>query len=230
MSILTNPSAYLINVPELQNVVTSATGISGNSAYTTAQLQTMVDTTNRIVKTNVLQAYSGSNITVKSNINMSNAQIYYNNVPVLMSNGVNAANNLLFDVNSKEVARFTAAGYLGIGIQTPAYPLDVTGNAHVSGNVYATAFITPSDPKLKKDAVPYVSKGLPEPREFTWIASGQRDIGVFADDVLSVEPLCVERDKKGGLHVNYPKLVTLCLAELHTLRGRVSTLESMLKV
>ena len=110
-------------------------------------------------------------------------------------------------------------------------PSSITmGNMFADGDVYAEAFLTPSDPKLKKNAMPYVPKGLPQPVEFTWIASGLRDIGVFADDVQRIEPLCVEKDKKGVLHVDYPKLVTLCLAEIHSLKDRVSTLESTLKV
>jgi hypothetical protein len=252
-SILTNPSKFLVNVPELQNVVTSATGTSRNGSFSISQLQSMVDTNNKIIKANTLQTYSGSNITVRNNINMSNSQIYYNNVPILLSNGINAANNLLFDVNNQEVARFTAAGYFGIGVQSPVAPLDVDGDAVVrqgnlylsrfglpssltmgnmfaDGDVYAQSFLTPSDPKLKKDPVPYVPKGLPKAVEFTWIKSGQRDIGVFADDVQAIEPLCVERDKKGILHVDYPKLVTLCLAEIRDLKGRVEVLESTLKV
>jgi len=250
-SILTNPSKYLVNVPELQNVVTSATGSSTN--YNLTQLLSMINVNNKIVKTNTLQSFNNSNITVRTNLNLSNAQIYYNNVPLLLSNGINTTNNLLFEVNNQEVARFTAAGYFGIGVQAPLAPLDVDGdvlvrkgnlyisrmglpssitmgNMFADGDVYAEAFLTPSDPKLKKNAMPYVPKGLPQPVEFTWIASGLRDIGVFADDVQRIEPLCVEKDKKGVLHVDYPKLVTLCLAEIHSLKDRVSTLESTLKV
>ena len=252
-SILTNPNPYLVNVPEFQNVITSATGVSSNNTYSVTQLLTMLDTTNRIVKTNTLQTYNNSNITVKNNLNLSNSILYYNNVPILYSNGVNTSNNQLFYVNNQEVARFTAAGYLGIGNNTPSAPLDVKGDAIVrqgnlyisrfglpssitmgnvfaDGDMYASAFLTPSDPKLKKDATPYQLKGLPKPVEFTWIASGQRDSGVFADDVQAIEPLCVETDKKGTLHVDYPKLVTLCLAEIHNLRERVNVLESTIKV
>ena len=247
-SILTNPSRFLVNVPELQNVVKSATG----SSDSVSQLQTVVDTSSKTLKANYLQTFNNSNITVKNNLNLSNAQIYYNNTPLLLSNGINAANNLLFDVNNQEVARFTAAGYLGIGIQSPVAPLDVygdtvvrqanlyisrfglpssitMGNVFADGDMYAAAFLTPSDPKLKKDATPYVVKDLPKPMEFTWIASGQRDIGVLADEVQAIEPRCVERDKKGVLHVDYPKLVTLCLSEIHSLRNRVETLESTVK-
>ena len=252
-SILTNPNRYLVNVPELQNVVTSATGVSGNSSYAVSQIQKMVDTGSYVIKANTLQTFNNSNITVRNNINMSNSQIYYNNVPFLLSNGINSSNNLLFDVNSQEVGRFTAAGYLGIGVQSPLAPLDINGDAIVrqgnlylsrfgappsitmgnmfaDGDVYAQAFLTPSDPKLKKDVLPYESKGLPKPVEFTWIVNGQRDIGFLADNVQAVEPQCVERDKKGVLHVDYPKLVTLCIAEIHSLRDRVDVLESTLKV
>ena len=172
---------------------------------------------------------------------------------MLLSNGINATNNLVFKVNTLEIARFTSAGFFGIGTQAPLSPLDVLGdalfrqgnlyisrmglpssitmgNVFADGDVYAASFLTPSDPKLKKDGVPYLPKGLPKPVEFTWIANGQRDIGVFADDVQRIEPRCVEKDKKGVMHVDYPKLVTLCLAEIHSLRDRVDVLESTLKV
>lgn len=253
VSILTNPNKYLLNVPELQNVVTSATGTSGNISYNLTQLLGLIDVTNKTIKTNNLQTFNSSNIIVRNNLNLSNSQIYYNNVPLLLSNGINATNNLVFDVNTREIARFTSEGFLGIGVQAPLSPLDVLGdvlvrqgnlyisrmglpssitmgNIFADGDVYAEAFLTPSDPKLKKDGVPYVPKGLPKAVEFTWIASGLRDIGVFADDVQRIEPRCVEKNKKGVLHVDYPKLVTLCLAEIHSLRDRVDVLESTLKV
>jgi len=251
MSILTNPSRFLVNVPELQNVVTSATGISAVNTNI-AQLQSQIDTTNRIVKTNTFQVYSGSNITVRNNLYLSNSGIYYNGMAALNSNGVNSANTLSFSVNTVEVGRFTAAGYLGILNKSPSAPLDVNGsvivrqaNLYVStfgtpftasmgnvtadGNMYASAFLVTSDPKLKCDVIPYISKGLPTPVEFTWISNGRRDIGVLADDVLAIEPRCVETDKNGILRVDYPKLVTVCLSEIHALRQRVDCLESTMK-
>jgi len=250
-SILTNPSQYLVNVPELQNVVKSATG--ANSNFSLNQLLSIIDVNNKILKINTVQSFNNSNVTFRNNINLSNSQLYYNNTPLLLSNGINANNNLLFDVNNQEVARFTAAGYFGIGVTSPLTPLDVDGdvlvrqaNLYVSrmglpssitmgnifadGDVYAASFLTPSDPKLKKDPIPYIPRELPKAVEFTWIASGQRDIGVFADDVQRIEPRCVDKDKKGVLHVDYPKLVTLCLAEIHSLRDRVNVLESTMKV
>lgn len=251
-TVLTNPNRYLVNVPELQNVVTSATGSSGGNNYNVTQLLGIVDVNNKLIRANTLQAYNGSNITIRNNLNLSNSIIYYNNVPILYSNGINASNNLLFYVNNQEVARFTSAGYFGVGVKTPLAPLDVDGdtivrqgnlyisrfglpssitmgNMFADGDVYAQAFLTPSDPKLKKDAAPYKLKGLPKPVEFTWIASGMRDIGVFADDVQAIEPLCVERDKKGVLHVDYPKLITLCLAEIHELKDKVTVLQSTMQ-
>lgn len=253
VSILTNPNRFIVNVPELQNVITSATGSSAGSSYNLSLLLGMIDTTNKIVKTNSLQAFSGSNIIVRNNLNLSNSQIYYNNVPLLLSNGINGTNNLIFYVNTREIARFTSEGFLGVGVQAPLAPIDVLGdllvrqgnlyisrmglpssitmgNMFTDGDVYAEAFFVPSDPKLKKDGAPYIPKGLPKAVEFTWIATGQRDIGVFADEVQRIEPRCVEKSNKGILHVNYPKLVTLCLAELHSLRDRVDVLESTLKV
>jgi hypothetical protein len=130
-SILTNPNKFLVNVPELQNVVTSATGSSANSANNLSLLLGMIDVTNKIVKTNGLQTFNNSNILVRNNLNLSNSQIYYNNVPLLLSNGINATNNLVFKVNNLEIARFTSAGFLGIGVQAPLAPIDVLGDVLV---------------------------------------------------------------------------------------------------
>ena len=250
-NILTNPNKYLVNVPELQNVLTFATGSSNN--YSLNQLQAAIDTNTHLVKTNTLQSFNTNAINVRNNLNLSNSYISYNGTTLLNSQGINTTGNLLFNVNNVEQARLTSAGYLGVGTQNPVAKLDVvgdavvrTGNLYVStsgvavasmagnvyanGNMYAQAFLTPSDPLLKTDVKPLAAPAkLPQPVEFTWIRSGLRDIGFLADDVAAVSPFCVSVDATcGKQHVDYAKLVTLCMAEIHALRERVKALEANL--
>jgi hypothetical protein len=248
-NILTNPNKYLVNVPELQNVVTFATGSSNN--YSVNQILAAIDTNAHLVKTNTLQSFNTNTINVRNNLNLSNSYISYNGTSLLNSQGINTTGNLLFNVNQVEQARFTSAGYMGLGTIAPVAKLDVvgdavvrTGNLYVStsgagagvgnvsadGTMYAQAFLTPSDPSLKTDVQPLVApERLPVPVEFTWIHTGIRDIGFLADDVAAVSPYCVSIDTTcGKQHVNYAKLVTLCMAEIRALRERVTALEAPL--
>ena len=138
-------------------------------------------------------------------------------------------------------------GTLGVGVLSPIAPLDVEGrgvvrgnlyistmgaavtpligNVYVDGSVYAGGTFVPSDPVLKQAVRPYVVDRLPEAVEFTWKATGLRDVGVLATDVYEIEPACVKTGATGHLNVDYAKLVVLCLAECKALRSRVTELE-----
>lgn len=139
---------------------------------------------------------------------------------------------------------------IGIGVRTPSARLDILGNMRSRGNLYILSSITsnlvnntgnvyadgyiyskgtmiPSDLALKQNVRPYSYKRvLPEAIEFEWKHSGEYDIGVSANDVLKIEPTCVTKNSEGVLHVDYPKLSVLCLAEIKHLRGRVEQLEA----
>ena len=142
--------------------------------------------------------------------------------------------------------RVTATG-IGIGTTTPAVStsLDIYGSEIVRGSlyissmstnvstmgyvyvdktVYANNVVYPSDSSLKTNILPYVSKGLPNPVRFEWISGGKQDIGVLAEDIQRLEPSCVERHPNGALHVNYSKLVVLCMAEINELKSTVQYL------
>jgi len=140
--------------------------------------------------------------------------------------------------------RVTNTG-IGIGTTTPEAPLDLYGSEIVRGSlyvssmntiastmgyvyvdktVYANNVVYPSDSSLKTNVLPYVSKGLPNPVQFDWIKGGKSDIGVLAEDVQRLEPSCVERHPNGALHVNYSKLVVLCMAEINELKSTVQHL------
>lgn len=250
--ITTNPSPYLINVPELQNVITNASGINDNVANNVTSLLEYINTTDGELSINSIGASAGTSITIQNNLNLSNAALLYNGSNLLTSNVLNGAGNIEFQVLNSEVARITPTG-LGIFNTTPAYPLSLTGNAVINGAIYISSFTSPpvaplgnlyadgdvyargvfypSDRRLKENITPYIPAAIPEPIQFTWKSSGLRDIGVLADELAAIEPACVQSTPTGTLNVDYSKLVVLCLAEIRRLSTEVKELrEAQLKL
>jgi len=265
----TNPSPFLINVPELQNVVTSATGASGFSGLSNSvnDLLTLINTANSQLNINTIGSSTAGAITFTSNINLSNSLITFLGSNLLGSNTLNGpAGFIAFQVSGAEQARLTTTGLglgtttpsaklsvngsayisgnIGIGMTTPELPLDVqggaiirgplyvssfgavssaTGNIIASGDIFANGFFYPSDSRLKRDITAYETPKLPTPIEFTWRGTGERDIGVLAEDVLEIEPACVTRSPAGFLTVDYAKLSVLLLAEVRILKAQMST-------
>lgn len=270
----TNPSPFIINVPEFQNVLTSATGEAGFSGLSNSvnDLLTFFNTANSQLNINTIGSSTSGNITFTSNINLSNSVITFLGSNLLGSNILNGpAGYIAFQVNGVEQARLTTTGLglgtitpaaklsvngsaiitsnLGIGVTAPELPLDVqggaivrgplyvssfgavssaTGNIIASGDIFANGFFYPSDSRLKRDVSMYENPGLPTPIEFTWRGSGERDIGVLADDLLDIEPRCVTRSPAGFLTVDYAKLSVLLLAEVRTLKSQMSTVMARL--
>jgi len=248
MSFLTtNPNPHILNLPTLQNVITSATGNSSALTAYTTDLQNYIDTSNSALKIDTIGLYTSSKsyITIKSGLNTSNTY-YINGNTAVTSNAINGTGFLAFQVGSAEQARCTG-GKFGVGTTAPLATLDVNGGALVRGSLYistmglplsstlgnlyadgdlfANGILYPSDPSLKTDIREYVSRGLPEPVRFRWKSDGEEDIGVLADDILRLEPACVQKTRNGTLTVDYPKLVVVCLAEIKALKARVATLE-----
>jgi hypothetical protein len=272
----TNPSPFLINVPELQNVQTSATGAGGLATLQNSinDILTYINTANSQININTIGSSSTGSVTFSSNINLSNSEITFLGSNLLSSNALNGpANFIAFQVNSVEQARLTTTGLglgttapfaklhvegsayissnLGIGVQAPLLPLDLlggaivrgplyvssfgavssqTGNIITTGDIFAQGFFYPSDPTLKTNIRSYAPVGLPRPVEFDWIRNGERDIGVLADEVERLEPVCVTRAPNGSMTVDYPKLTVLLLAEVQGLKEQMSTVMARLPV
>ena len=134
--ITTNPSPYILNLPELQNVVTSATGASASLQTSVENLLTYLDTTNASLSINTITTNTGTVINFGNSINLSNASMYINGSNSVTSNSINGTPYLAVTVADVEEARFTPTG-LGIG-KIPTVPLDVVGNAVISGTLYAS--------------------------------------------------------------------------------------------
>ena len=227
MSFLTtNPSPFLLNTPELQNVITSASGQNATATLATSvsDLLTYINTDTASATLNTIGSYNKDYVYVTNNLNLSNAGLYVNDAFVLGSNVIGGWPYLAVQTGGFERARFTETG-LGIGKTNPSQPLDVNGNANISGTLTVGAVTYPSDPKLKKNIRPYVPRGIPKAYEYEWIADGERDIGVLADEIAEIEPSCVT-DTGMTKRVNYPKLVVLCLAEIRALKDQIADLRA----
>jgi hypothetical protein len=243
MAANTTSNRFLLNLNSLNSVATSASGNNAVLSNSITNLQTIVNPSNYTVSVNSLTSYTGSNISVGANLNLSNAGIYFNSNVGLLSNSLNGVPYLAFLTSGAERARLTAAAF-GIGTKAPLAALDVggdelvrgsvyvstmgvvnpaLGNVYADNSVYAKNFFHPSDPALKTNILPYISQGLPTPVRFTWKKTGMEDIGVLADEVKRLEPSCVSM--RGDIQtVDYSKLVVLCLAEIHVLRSTVVSL------
>ena len=272
MSFLTtNPNPFIINVPEFQNVITSATGVD---AITTAlnDLQTYINTANASANLNTIGSSSTGNITFTNNVNLSNAALTFLGSNLVTSNTINGVvDYLAFEVQGAEIGRMTPSGLgifttaptaaltivgsagisgrVGIAVSQTVAPLDVGGDTVVRGSLYLSSMgapVTssmgflyadgdlfargvnyPSDPVLKTNVRPLILRGpLPAPVEFTWRATGLRDVGVLADAVEECEPACVKRTHDGTRTVDYPKLVVLLMAEVRDLKERLAAVET----
>lgn len=248
--ITTNPSPFIVNIPELQNVQTSATGLD-NTLTTVSELLGYINTANASASVNTIGAFNTTSVNVTSDLNLSNTSITFLGSNLLNSNAVNGpAGYLAFQVADVEYSRLTPTG-LGIKNTAPITELDVAGSAlirgalyistmglpatstlgnlYADGDLFATGIKYPSDPALKRNIVPYeLSKGLPEAKEFIWKANNVRDIGVMADEVAEIEPACVNRRADGTLTVDYPKLTVLLLAEVKQLKKQMQELQAKL--
>ncbi len=82
-------SNYLVNIIELQNVITSATGLTPLEQVQTevAALQTMVNVEQKRIFTNIISKFDTTPIQITDDINLSNANLYQNGVLFTGSGG-----------------------------------------------------------------------------------------------------------------------------------------------
>lgn len=138
--ITTNPNPYIVNVPELQGVLTSATG-TNTTADTLTTLAQYIDSTTNAGSFNSIGSYNSGNVVVTSDLYLSNAGLYVNDSPVIVSN--NTLNGNLFTamtVNNVEVARFTSNG-VGILTTTPTAALHVKGSVIFQSDTVSMNFV-----------------------------------------------------------------------------------------
>jgi hypothetical protein len=147
--------------------------------------------------------------------------------------------DLRFITGNQERMRIAKGGKVGIGITSPAYALDVSGEIQASTDVKANGVILTSDARLKTNIRP-IEHALDDVERlrgvrFTWKKDGKPSVGVIAQDVQRVYPELVSTGADGYMGVDYPKLVGTLIestkelrAENRALRERLERIEARL--
>ena len=127
---------------------------------------------------------------------------------------------------------------LSVGLASGQHPrreaLTVYGDVGVHGNVSAASWSTWSDKTLKHDISPYCANALSTIKQLKLVEfnyksdpTGQRQLGVLAQQISQVEPQAVEKDSQSGyLKVNLNRLMYLTMKACQELESRVEQLES----
>jgi hypothetical protein len=136
-------SNYVLNIVELNNVVTNITGLSGNAALSNAvsQLQEMVIYNEKRIATNTISKFNTTPIQIIDNLNLSNATLTVNGTTVAgtsytsistIGNGpsyMNFASTIAIGAN----AITFAAGGSNVGYITTGGTFAVSGPMILSG-------------------------------------------------------------------------------------------------
>jgi hypothetical protein len=139
--ITTNPNPFIVNVPELQSVLQSATGTTTDAVSYTEY----IDTTTNAATFNSIGTYNSGSITITNDLNLSNANLYINDTPVLIGNNtINGNIYSAFTVNNVEITRLNSTGF-GIFTQTPAAALHINGSAIIQSDNAGVQFYNSSN-------------------------------------------------------------------------------------
>jgi hypothetical protein len=130
-----------------------------------------------------------------------------------------ATTPIVLITNLIERVRVDVDGNVGIGTTAPSQKLEV------NGNVAAQSFINTSDKREKTNIVPLGEAGSVLQRldsihgvYFDWKNSGEKSIGVIAQDVARDFPELVDRHDDRRWKVNYGGLVAVVLEAVKELR------------
>jgi len=213
----------VLNIVELQNVVTSITGTSavGNLTNQVNQMQKMVNFDQKRINVNILSNYDATPIQVVSPINFSN-------VAVTGGGGTSASGFSSIMSGTSELQIPKDGGLYFTQISSSTLSITSSGNAIFTGSVSASNFITLSDGNLKKNIRPITNYetilSFMTGVHFQWNDSGENDVGLIAQDVQAGLPEAVVETAE-GLKVSYMKLVPVLIQAVKCLQERVSILQ-----
>jgi hypothetical protein len=225
----------VLNIVELQNVVTSASGLTPVSYLSNqvANIQQMVDYERKQINVNAISNFNTSPIQVYSALNLCNVSFSYNGDIFAGSNAPSTTTGV------SELGTSTT-GYLSLGFSTgtglafvqgpvSTFIIGADSNATFSGTVTAAGFVTASDSRLKQNTRPITDYetilSAVDAVRFQWSASGKADVGVIAQSLLRVLPEAVLEDTDGYYKVEYAKLIPVLIQSVKALQERVSVLE-----
>jgi len=225
----------VLNIVELQNVVTSASGLTPVSYLSNqvANIQQMVDYDRKQINVNAISNFNTSPIQVYSALNLCNVSFSYNGDIFAGSNAPSTGST------ASELGTSTT-GYLSLGFSTgtglafvqgpvSTFIIGADSNVTFSGTVTAAGFVTASDSRLKRNTRPITDYetilSAVDAVRFQWSASGKADVGVIAQSLLPVLPEAVLEDTDGYYKVEYAKLIPVLIQSVKALQERVSVLE-----
>jgi hypothetical protein len=216
-------SNYVLNIVELQNTVTSASGLTplGALSAQVSQIQQMVNFAEKRVNANTLATFDSGSIQVISPLITASGATIGGSGAVATSTVGSASTTLVLNDSALLLTQQ--------GVSTLVIPS--TGNAMFSGTVTAAAFITASDRRLKQNVRPLeYETALSSIRgvRFDWTATGAPDVGVIAQEVAPVLPEAVFETMNGNLGVVYDKIIPVLIEAVRGLSARVADLESRL--
>ena len=233
----TGQSQYVLNIVELQNTVTSATGLSpaGYLSNQLVQIEQMVQFSNKQINVNVISNFDTTPIQVVAPINLSNVALTAtgddgsiggsgSSGTLATTIGTSTTNGLL------EVGANGSVALLLTSASVSTLVITNGGAATFSGPVSAPNFVTTSDRRYKENITAFAEyetvlsniRGV----RFNWRDTGAADVGLIAQEVDAVLPEAVVQDTTGRFQVSYMKLVPVLVEAVKSLQARVSTLEA----
>ena len=227
-----NPN-FVLNIVELQNVVTSSSGVNPVTYLSNqvANLQQIVNYDLKQINVNAISNYNTSPIQVYSDMNFSNATLTTNGTSVTGGGSANIS-SIGADASGQLYLGGPATSLLLTQSGVSSFFVGVDCNASFIGSVSATNFITTSDARKKGSIVKITDyetilssvNGV----RFQWNETGIDDVGVIAQDLLEVLPEAV-LETQDGYKVAYHKLIPVLIEAVKSLDKRVRDLTSRLE-
>ena len=173
--ITTNPNPYLLNIPELQNVQQSASGLDQVTTLQTRvdQISQMVNFNNKQIATNTIKAYSGDTITFLNDVNVGSNTITGTTVA-----GLAAVPN--FSILYKDSAGVSGASTFFFSTGTNEVVID--GKLTVTGLIDPVGLaLTPQSSHPLPPSNPYYNTTL-------WYSSTDNTVNMGASTIVRVAP------------------------------------------
>jgi hypothetical protein len=219
---VTSGNNFVLNIVELQNTITNASGVDQATAI--SQLQEMVNYGNKSIAVNTISKFDTSPIQVTDPVNFTSVSVDGTNIA-----GTAISNGLVGLTTTN-----TASPSIGaLTMTVPSGPaMTVYGDGHTvfTNTVSATAFITTSDARMKKNILPLESSlekiNKLQGVSFDW-RDGRGDIGFLAQDVQQVVPEAVVYDCNRDLYqIQMTSIIPHLVEAVKVLTARVLALES----
>jgi hypothetical protein len=224
-----NPT-FVLNIQELQNVVTSASGVDPVAFLSNqvVNLQQMVNYDLKQINVNAISNFSATPIQVYSPLNLCNVALTSNDV--VIGTGTTTLSNIGSGSNGELYIGNVSTPFIFTQNLTSTFYIGADSNAVFTGSVSASNFITTSDARKKLgiqkitdyETILSSINGV----RFEWKDDGTPDIGVIAQDILPVLPEAVY-DTSDGYKVAYQKIIPVLVEAVKSLQARVRRLESL---